>query len=739
MMRRVVFAAMLLLVCPLVLAQGFHHHAPSAPAPGDDKRVSPCVKILNEGVPPPDVQKIDWNVTGNASAKADFSRGMTEYYGFNYEEAMLYFRKAKKEDPDMAMAAWGLALATGPNINLGMDDKCRALAVQESSLAVKLASQQKGITQIERGLINALPLRYSGLLTETVAYSVAMSAVWKQATNQQRAAMLQKPDAIPLADANANVANVGALYAESLVEKRPWGLFDAAYRPALDTPLIYEVLDLAMKAQPCVIHDGKVNESCAIGANHYWIHTAESSKNPGEARHSADVLLLAVPGSGHLVHMPSHIYLLQGEYKLGMDGNGAAVRIDNDQYAYYCRGNYNDYSSNSCCPQLYYGHYLSHNHFFRAVSAAFLGQSKEAAASACATRDHAQRFVANEPGLQRYMTAPLQVWVMNRNWDAILASTEPPADCWMSPFPANGCHILRAVWYWARGMAHAERGDLMAASCDYNKMTFETSQIAPPAPTGWGNNTAAAVLAIPQSILQARYTWAGGECKACLAASCKPVDPCQPIDPLSTPGSGCDVSKCSTDECRKATVDQAIEHLKLAVTHEDALVYDEPPQWFPPAREALGGAYLRDVQMQWPQGVDSLDRFNRAVAAKIAFQEAICRNPKSGRALYGLMRSYEYFGHDPVHGSVDFGPDAVCERKDVQLPTPATVKQEFCAAWKDADYSMTDTDLWPAIPGTKPFDPGSNSYCSQQKPAAPNHDPCPAPVAPSEKVCPPST
>lgn len=580
-MRRVVFAALFLLVCPIAVAQHFHHAVSNAPE--DQYRVSPCTKEFAPAVLQPELQKVLWPVTGNADAQKFFSQGMTQYYGFNYEEAMRNFRAAANADQWMAMASWGIALAAGPNINLGMDDDCRVLARRESEKAVVLAKRQQGITKLEVELVNALPPRYADPVMETVAYSVAMGKIWDTAQDK---------------------ANVGALYAESMLDLRPWGLFDNDHRPALDTDRIYFVLRTAMVAEPN-----------AVGANHFWIHAVEASAKPDDALRSANLLQTLVPASGHLMHMPSHIYLLLGDYKKAVDRNVKAAAVDVVQFAEPCRGSFKEYSANRKCPQLYYGHYLSHNLFFRAVSATFLGRSKEALQSARETRTHVERFVANEPGLQRYMTAPLMTLVMNRNWEAILQEPEPPAACYIQePFKQpTGCHILRSIWHWARGMAYATRGDVATARKEYDAMAARMRQIVPPTPIGWGNNSAAAVLAVAQSMLQARFRWAANQ-------------------------------------------QEAIEHLKLAVTHEDALVYDEPPQWFAPAREALGGTYLQTEKFEM---------------AKETFEEELRRHPKSGRALYGLMRALKEKG-EPY----------------------AEVEKQFQAAWKDADYVMTDQALW---------------------------------------------
>ena len=182
------------------------------------------------------------------------------------------------------------------------------------------------------------------------------------------------------------------------------------------------------------------------------------------------------------------------------------------EYGTACKGLYAEYSVNRYCPQLYYGHYLSHNYFFGSVSATFIGNSEKAVELACKTRDHVQRFVTNEPGLQRYMTAALMTLVVNRNWNAIRDYREPPESCYIQTPPfeqETGCHILRAIWYWARGMRYATLGDVNPAITEYDAMNAEIGQTTHHPPQTWGNNEAAAVLGIGKAMLFARYEWAG--------------------------------------------------------------------------------------------------------------------------------------------------------------------------------------------------------------------------------------
>lgn len=544
----------------LAFAQHFHQHLEATP--DDEKRVSVCDKPYAPPRLDPNIQKTPWPVhTQNADAQKFFEQGMTLLYGFNYEDAMRNFLRAAELDPAFAMAHWGVALAAGPNINISMDGPCGRRARERSLLARKLAEEQKGsIPPLEHALAQALPARYVDDVVQPVDYAVAMREVWTRFA----------PD-----------PNVGALYAESLFNLRPWGLFDNAQRPAIDTDVALQVLADALKATPD-----------HIGANHYWLHAVEAGPNPELAKRSADLLFTAVPASGHLLHMPSHTYFEIGDFARAVDANAKGIAVDNAQFGDACKGAYDAYVKDPACLQLYYGHYLAHNYFFRSVSEAFLGRYGAAAEDARATRAHVERFVANEPGLQRYMTAPLMLYAAYGDWPAILREPEPPTTCYMpGRFTATGCRILRSTWRWARGLAYVSQAapDLAQAERELEGFLAERALIRAPDPTGWGNNTAAAVLAIAEEVLRARIAWAEGK------------------------------------------RDAAIEHLKLAVTHEDALVYDEPPQWFHPVRQSLGGAYLT---------------VGNARAARDVFAEDLRRHEKNGRSLFGLATALEELG-DP--------------------------------------------------------------------------------------------
>jgi hypothetical protein len=653
-MRRVACAALFLLVCPTAFAQmhgGHHLSAGSA---------SPCTKELAPAQLQEDFQKVKWPaIGGKPDAQFFFSQGMTQYYGLNYEEAMRNFRMAKQLDPAMAMAPWGIALAAGPNINLNMTDACHVLARSAVDCALRIAGEpglpdvkrmencdaSQAVSGLERDLINALKDRYDYPVGDQDAY--------------QRHAELYSGDLAAVWTSRPKDKNLSTLYAESMMDLNPWDLYNKYGQPKRQqTITIVEVLKNSTGDSPE-----------AIGANHFYIHAVEGANpfegsiHPIDALPSADLLQTQVPASGHLVHMSSHIYLLRGDYEGSLKVNLKASNDDVTQYSDACRGTYTMYSKNydqktkeGNCPPLYYGHYLSHNYFFGSVSATFLGRSKDAIALACQTQDHVQRFMANEPGLQRYLTAPLTTMVVNRNWKTICeqtacdhANVPPPAfeHCYSQGTVASPCRVLRAIWYWARGMARTTKGE--NARAELNAMNREIEQLPPCEKTDetdtrtvdnpFGNNCAKDVLSIGLNILDARSEWA---------------------DAIQYGPAGTIIS------------------LEGAVGREEDLIYDEPPQWFTPARESLGGAFLQIAN----RATSSPTRTLYYGKAFDQFVWELRRHPKSGRALYGKMRALQ-------------GLEREGESKAGE--TAAKAKSDFDEAWKNADYTMTDADLWPAL------------------------------------------
>ncbi len=598
------------LLCSLAPAAALaQHHGDTFGAP--PSTVSPCSDTtLAEEVP--SLQKVDMAVTASGEARRFFSQGMTLLYAFNHQDAMRAFRKAAAVDDLFAMAHWGIALAAGPNINVGIDPTCQELAHREVEAAWK-RTQERQVTAMERDLIGALRQRYSGAPYFEAAYKAAMAEV---ARNHPR-----DPDVL-------------SLYAESIMDLRPWGLYNRVGEPAIDTQVALHQLLAAKKIRPD-----------HIGANHYLIHAIEAGGLDApqlrkEALEAANLLRTRVPDAGHLLHMPSHIFMRLGRYDDAAQSNRDAVAADERTVGKACPG--------PRCLQFYYGHYLSHNLSFQSAAAAMEGRRREAIAAARRTSQHAADYVKDERGLEHYLATYWMTLVNFRCWDRILVEAQRarrdgcPEGC-----PQEGCHLLNAMIHWAEGMALAATGKPAEAEERYKAFNEARNGIFH---ISWGNNTPESVLKIADNVLRARIAAARNDLPA------------------------------------------AIEALSVAVSLEDDLIYDEPPTWLYPARQAWGGALIADRRY-----ADAAAVFQQDLESK--------RNPHNGRSLFGLANALK----------------GMCEHCGDKEWT------EYKKAWRNADpgFELTLADLWcqPAPGSARPH------ACLPDTPAACPADAASAPAA----------
>ena len=535
-------------LCSLAAVPAFaqHHGEMFGAAPAS---VSPC-SDQTQAVAVPGLRKVDFPVTTDKpEAQGFFDQGMTLLYAFNHQDAMRAFRSAAAADSKLAMAYWGIALAAGPNINVGMDPTCQKVAHDAVEHAWTLAGPVK---LKERELIKALRTRYTGAATFETDYRVAMAAVNKTIPND--------PD-------------VMSLYAESIMDLRPWGLYDRAGRPAIDTQLAETLLTEARKKR-----------SDHIGANHYLIHAVESSLHPEEALTSAELLRTRVPDAGHLLHMPAHIFMRLGRYHDAVESNRAAEAADVGMYGKDCPG--------PKCLQFYYGHYLSHNLSFLAAAASMEGDEKTAVDAASRTSQHAAQYVQGESGLEHYLAVYWITLVNFHRWGQIL--TEAPramnSHCPEGCPGGEGCHLLNAMLHWAQGMALAATGKPEGAEAELQKFQEDRYKIFH---LSWGNNTPDSVLKIAASVLRARIAKANGR------------------------------------------LDSAIEAMAVAVSLEDDLIYDEPPTWLYPARQAWGAALIE--AKRWG---DAVTVFKEDLDPKLNPRA----NPNNGRSLFGLATALKGAG-----------------------------------------------------------------------------------------------
>ena len=402
--------------------------------------------------------------THSAEAQRYFDQGLSLLYGFNHDEAERSFREAARRDPECGICWWGVALTLGPNINLPIDPERNARAVEAIDRARSLAGTE---TEAERAYITALATRYS---RDPHADRAALDQSYARA---MRELSLRYPDDLDAA----------TLYAEAMMDLRPWKLWTPDGAPEEGTEAILATLESVMRRNP--------NHP---GANHYYIHAVEASNQPERAAASAERLPALVPGAGHLVHMPAHIQMRTGDYRGAVDSNDRAARVDEE---YLKRS-----GSSGTYPTMYY----NHNLHFLALAAMMTGEHARAARAA-------EQVSASVAGLLPDMqmvefSAPTNLLVAVRfgRWDEVLTAKEP----------AHGLPTSRAIRHYARGVAYAAKGELAAAKLERQALAAARAVI--PAEHVWNIQPAAPVIRVAAEVLDARIAAAEGARDAALAA-----------------------------------------------------------------------------------------------------------------------------------------------------------------------------------------------------------------------------
>ena len=440
--------------------------------------------------------------TTSPQAQLYFDQGMRWLWAFNHDEATRSFARAAMLDPGCAMCFWGVALTIGPNYNLPLMSAPRgqvAFAALQSAQALAPHA-----TPLEQALIAALAKRYptAGSLTPD-----AFATVQSQYAAEMKAVAARYP-----AD-----DDVVTLAAEALMTANAWKLWTQAGAPAPGTPEILALLEGVLARNP--------NHP---GANHYYIHAVESSPNPARAVPAAERLGAMMPGAGHLVHMPAHIFQRVGRYADAAEANHRAAAAD---LAYYAR----------TAPPDYYGGYTAHNWQFEAFSAAAIGRSAEAISAIAKSR-----LVVSDATL---LQMPGSDWVMGMEY-TVPARFGQWAALAATPAPDPRLPGLTAAWHWAHGSAMAALGKLPEARADLDALARSMAMAT--ASDSAGLNTAPDIYKVALLTLQARIAGANG-----FQAN-------------------------------------RIALLTQAVHAEDALLYNEPADWFLPARHMLGRALLEN-------------------------------------------------------------------------------------------------------------------------------------------------
>ncbi len=390
--------------------------------------------------------------TSSAGAQKFFDQGLAQAYGFNFPGAIKSFRRASELDPKSPMPYWGIALANGPNYNAWNPSPSRLEASRD---AIETAlSLSTSAPEPERVYVNALARCFPGGPQGGQAgslrdYANAMREVYRAYPND--------PDA-------------AVLFAASLMNINPWHLWTVEGDAGPDTPEIVAVLEGALGRWPT-----------HLGANHFYIHAMEGSPHPERALRSARLLETLAPAAGHLVHMPSHIYLRTGDYSEAVKCNQRAVAADDA------------YESTQPAEQTAGTGYFRHNFHFLVVSAGMDGEYQVASDAAAKVQPHAHSGA--------FVVLPMVVLLRFGRWDELIALPEPESE-------ADG---VQYFWRYARGFAYASKGRVEEAAQERRKTKQEFANLRAGRAFGMFFNDWSAIHQIAGDVLDARIAFARGD------------------------------------------------------------------------------------------------------------------------------------------------------------------------------------------------------------------------------------
>ncbi len=479
--------------------------------------------------------------TRSADTQRWFDRGLMWTYAFNHEEAIRCFQRAATADPDCAMARWGIAYASGSNYNkkweaFGPAELKQAVAAARRATDDALA-RLDGATPAERALVKALEARYQ---SDQVVANDAFGA-WNDAyAGAMRAVHAAFPED----------GDVCALFVEAMMNRTPWALWDLKTgqpAPGADTLEIIEVLETAMG----LAEAGTAAAGTAAmhpGVLHMYLHAREMSPHPERALRASDALREYAPDAGHLLHMPSHIDILCGQYYNAVVANERAIVADRKYLAREGADNF-------------YTTYRCHDIHFKIYAAMFLGQYRpalEAANLLAETIPESLLRVTDPPmadWLEGFVPMRLHVLVRFGKWQEII-DTPLPAD------PELYC-VTTAMTRYAKAVAHAASGQVALAEAE--RAGFQAALARVPKTRYLFNNSCLDILAIASEMLNGEVDY------------------------------------------RKGNHDQAFAHLRKAVELDDNLPYDEPWGWMQPVRHALGALLLEQGRVAEAEAVYRAD------------------------------------------------------------------------------------------------------------------------------------
>lgn len=402
--------------------------------------------------------------TKNKNAQLFMNQGLNLSYAFNHAEAARAFREAARLDPNLAMAYWGEALVLGPNINAPMDPNAEPQALELVKKAVSLKSKA---SPREQAYIDALAERYSG------------NAAERQARDRAYAAAMHK-----LQQKFPDDLDAATLYAESMMDLRPWGYFSRDGQPYEGMSEVVALIEKVIEKNPN--HPGAI---------HLYIHLIESTDSVDKAEGPADRLLTLMPAAGHMVHMPAHIYQRVGRYSDAIRSNELAIAADED------------YISQCQAQGLYPMGYYPHNIHFLWFAATADGRSKLSIESARKAASKVSDEALKQVSLMAiFRVVPYFALTRFGKWDDMLREPEPPE---FSPYS-------RGIWHYARGVAFVRKGQLDKANEELEEVTELLKDKALDQPL-FSPNTGLAVLSIAPEVLAGEIAAAQKNYEAAIA------------------------------------------------------------------------------------------------------------------------------------------------------------------------------------------------------------------------------
>jgi tetratricopeptide (TPR) repeat protein len=415
--------------------------------------------------------------TRSREAQKWFDRGLAWTYGYNHDEAVRCFQRAAKTDPKCLMAQWGIAYAAGPNYNkqwkaFDVVDLKKSLKTARSATlnAQKLVAKA---TPAEAALARALLKRYPDANPDNV------TPIW----NDDYAAEMREVYRVHGED-----PDVAALFAEAIMNRTPWALWDIATgKPAegADTLEAIAVLEVAMKKPGGMAHPGLL---------HMYIHLMEMSPHPERALNASDALRNLVPDAGHLQHMPTHIDVLCGLYPAVVEWNGIAMAADRKYLKE--RGANNFYSLYRC-----------HNYHFQAYGAMFSGQYAVALAASeelAASIPEKLLRVESPPmadWLEAFVPIKQHVYIRFGKWKEIKAQGLPKDQSLFC--------TTTAMIHYAKAVAHAATGEVAKAEAEAE--LFQKARERVPPTRYLFNNTVLDILGVAAEMMAGEITYRKGD------------------------------------------------------------------------------------------------------------------------------------------------------------------------------------------------------------------------------------